>query len=176
MKVSNPLTIIAIFAGLAEALATIALIKLPIEMQEKFIYFVMAFPTLIVTLFFIVLYFKNNVLYAPSDYQDPEHYLKINQIELKKAFDSAFTTSKESLETNNALEGSPPRNDNQSTTHGAVDPAKELLENLSKSSLGILITLLLYLMINIVIRRGLYLRNTLHLKNLSGALQSARAQ
>ena len=39
MKVSNPLTIIAIFAGLAEALATIALIKLPIEMQEKFIYF-----------------------------------------------------------------------------------------------------------------------------------------
>ena len=54
MKVSNPLTIIAIFAGLAEALATIALIKLPIEMQEKFIYFVMAFPTLIVTLFFIV--------------------------------------------------------------------------------------------------------------------------
>ena len=41
MKVSNPLTIIAIFAGLAETLATVALVQLPAEIQEVFVYFVM---------------------------------------------------------------------------------------------------------------------------------------
>jgi len=54
MKVSNPLTIIAIFAGLAEALATVALVQVPVEIQRLFVYFVMAFPTLIVILFFLV--------------------------------------------------------------------------------------------------------------------------
>lgn len=68
MKVSNPLTIIAIFSGVAETLATVALIKLPTEIQAIFVYFVMALPAGIVLLFFFVLYFKNNVLYAPSDY------------------------------------------------------------------------------------------------------------
>ena len=80
MKVSNPLTIIAIFAGLAEALATIALVQLPPEIQSIFVYFVMAFPSGIVLLFFYVLYFKNTVLYAPSDYADQTHYLEANQI------------------------------------------------------------------------------------------------
>jgi len=80
MKVSNPLTIIAIFAGLAEALATIALVQLPPEIQSIFVYFVMAFPSGIVVLFFYVLYFKNTVLYAPSDYADQNHYLEANQI------------------------------------------------------------------------------------------------
>lgn len=80
MKVSNPLTIIAIFSGLAEALATIALVQLPLEVQSIFIYFVMAFPTFIVLLFFFVLCFKNSVLYAPSDYDDPEHYLIVNKV------------------------------------------------------------------------------------------------
>jgi uncharacterized membrane protein YdcZ (DUF606 family) len=70
MKVSNPLTIIAIFAGLAETLATVALVKLPPEIQGVFVYFVMAFPSGIVILFFIVLFFKNTVLYAPSDFEN----------------------------------------------------------------------------------------------------------
>lgn len=80
MKVSNPLTIIAIFAGLAETLATVALVKLPPEIQGIFMYFVMAFPATIVLLFFFVLYFKNTVLYAPSDFDNQDHYLEANQI------------------------------------------------------------------------------------------------
>jgi ribosomal protein S25 len=83
MKVSNPLTIIAIFSGLAETLATVALIQLPTNMQEIFIYFVMAFPASIVLLFFFILYTKNTVLYAPSDYDDQNHYLEINRIKEK---------------------------------------------------------------------------------------------
>lgn len=80
MKVSNPLTIIAIFAGLAETLACVALIKLPLEIQTVFVYFVMAFPSGIVLLFFLMLFFKNTVLYAPSDFQDQSHYLEANKI------------------------------------------------------------------------------------------------
>lgn len=80
MKVSNPLTIIAIFAGLAEALATAALVELPLELQKLFVYFVMAFPSGIVLLFFFVLYNKNTVLYAPSDFEDQTHYLEANKL------------------------------------------------------------------------------------------------
>lgn len=93
MKVSNPLTIIAIFSGLAETLATIALVRLPPEMQQIFIYFVMAFPASIVLLFFFVLYFKNTVLYAPSDYEDQAHYLEVNNIKkvLSNELDRVFS-------------------------------------------------------------------------------------
>ena len=80
MKVQNPLTIIAVFAGLAESMATIALIQLPAEMQSIFIYFVMAFPSAIVAVFFLVLVFKNHVLYAPSDFNDERHFLSINKL------------------------------------------------------------------------------------------------
>lgn len=80
MKVSNPLTIIAIFAGVSEAMATVALTQLPEVSQEIFIYFVMFFPTLIVVLFFYVLLTKNTVLYAPSDFDDQSHYLEINKV------------------------------------------------------------------------------------------------
>ncbi|MFA0570884.1 winged helix-turn-helix domain-containing protein [Vibrio gallaecicus] len=83
MKVSNPLTIIAIFAGVAETLATVALVKLPLEIQAIFVYFVMAFPMAIVLLFFFVLYFKNIVLYAPSDFDNQNHYLQANNLKEK---------------------------------------------------------------------------------------------
>ncbi|MFA1562951.1 winged helix-turn-helix domain-containing protein [Aliivibrio fischeri] len=92
MKVSNPLTIIAIFAGLAETLATVALIQLPGEIQEIFVYFVMAFPTCIVLLFFWILYHRNVVLYAPSDYQNQDHYLEANNLneQLTEQVDRVF--------------------------------------------------------------------------------------
>jgi hypothetical protein len=54
-KVSNPLTVVAIFATLAEGFATISLINLSPEVQATFIYFVMAFPILIVGVFFAIL-------------------------------------------------------------------------------------------------------------------------
>ncbi|MCE9684626.1 winged helix-turn-helix domain-containing protein [Shewanella sp. AS16] len=93
MKVSNPLTIIAIFAGLAETLATVALVKLPLEIQQIFVYFVIAFPSGIVLLFFFVLYFKNIVLYAPSDFDDQNHYLEANHIKktLNERVDEIFS-------------------------------------------------------------------------------------
>lgn len=80
MKVSNPLTIIAIFAGVAEVFATGALIGLDKEIQSTFVYFVMAFPSLIVIAFFSILIIKPHVLYAPSDFEDQSHFLQLNNI------------------------------------------------------------------------------------------------
>jgi len=80
MKVSNPLTIIAIFAGTAEAFATVALIALPLEMQSIFIYFVMLFPLIIVVTFFTILVSKPHVLYAPSDFENQQHFLDLNNL------------------------------------------------------------------------------------------------
>jgi hypothetical protein len=80
MKVSNPLTIISIFAGTAESFATVALINLPLELQLYFVSFVIFFPIAIVSVFFAILIFKPQVLYAPSDYDDQEHFLHANML------------------------------------------------------------------------------------------------
>ncbi|WP_302173713.1 winged helix-turn-helix domain-containing protein [uncultured Hydrogenophaga sp.] len=74
-KVSNPLTVIAIFAGVAEGFAAVALIQLPTEIQRTFVWFVMAFPILLVGAFFLTLITNSKVLYAPSDFTSDESYL-----------------------------------------------------------------------------------------------------
>ncbi|GEA58823.1 hypothetical protein [Vibrio comitans] len=103
MKVSNPLTIVAIFAGTAETFATAALVALPEPMQAKFIYFVMLFPVLIVTCFFLTLVFKPQSLYAPSDFSNEEHFLDANKLKqvVSKETESVL---KEAIE-NNMLTG-----------------------------------------------------------------------
>jgi len=79
-KISNPLTVVAIFSGLAEAFATVALINVSHDIQQVFVYFVMAFPTLIVLLFFAVLNWNPTVLYAPGDFEDESMYLDLIRI------------------------------------------------------------------------------------------------
>lgn len=73
--VSNPLTVIAIFAALAEIAGTVALATVDISLQHTFVWFVMAFPTCLVFLFFATLNFNTKVLYAPSDFKDEENFL-----------------------------------------------------------------------------------------------------
>lgn len=51
-KVQNPLTIIAIFAGIAELAGTTVLLGLPLEIQRVFVWFVMVFPIGLVAAFF----------------------------------------------------------------------------------------------------------------------------
>lgn len=75
-KIENPLTIIAIFAGIAETVATIVLPQLPLELQKIFIWFVILFPLLLVLLFFVTLNWNNKVLYAPSDFKDENNFMK----------------------------------------------------------------------------------------------------
>lgn len=74
--VSNPLTIIAIFAALAEVAGTVVLALVDASIQSIFVWFVMLFPILIVLLFFLTLNFNPKVLYAPSDFRDEENFLQ----------------------------------------------------------------------------------------------------
>lgn len=76
-KISNPLTVVSIFSGLAEAFATVALVNVPNDIQQTFVYFVMVFPILIVLLFFAVLNWNPTVLYAPGDFEDEAMYLEL---------------------------------------------------------------------------------------------------
>jgi hypothetical protein len=72
--ISNPLTIIAIFAALAEINATISIGLVDKSLQPTFIWFVILFPTLLIVLFFITLNFNTKVIYAPSDYKDDDSF------------------------------------------------------------------------------------------------------
>jgi len=74
--VSNPLTIIAIFAGLAEIGGTGVLPFIEPDNQRLYIWFLMLFPSLLVTLFFCTLLYDNRVLYAPSDWENEENFFK----------------------------------------------------------------------------------------------------
>lgn len=75
--IRNPLTIIGLFAALAEVAMAASIFALPPDMQQLFMWFVMGFPLLLVLLFFITLNFNPKVLYAPSDYQDETNFMQI---------------------------------------------------------------------------------------------------
>ncbi|WP_180803213.1 hypothetical protein, partial [Vibrio parahaemolyticus] len=74
--VKNPLSVIAIFAGVAEISGTGILPFIDTENQELYIWFLMLFPFTLVLLFFATLNWNHRVLYAPSDYKSDESFLE----------------------------------------------------------------------------------------------------
>lgn len=76
--IKNPLTIIGIFAGIVEISANIVLPMLDPTQQDSYLWFLMFFPAALVVLFFITLNFNPVVLYAPSDYNNDDSYIKAN--------------------------------------------------------------------------------------------------
>jgi len=68
------LTVIAIFAGLAEVSGSVVLPFLNADAQGRYIWFLMLFPVLLVVCFFVVLWNKHPVLYAPQDYRDEANF------------------------------------------------------------------------------------------------------
>lgn len=75
--VRNPLTIIAIFAALAEVGGTLVLPLLEPITQYIYVWFLMLFPIGLVGIFFFVLYHKHHVLYAPSDFKEDNTFLDL---------------------------------------------------------------------------------------------------
>lgn len=73
--VKNPLSVIAIFASLAELGGTAVLPALEGEVQRTYVWFLMLFPTFLVGLFFITLWFAHTKLYAPSDFSDEKNWV-----------------------------------------------------------------------------------------------------
>jgi hypothetical protein len=87
-SVKNPLTVIAIFAGIAEISGTIVLPRLAENNQATFMWFVMLFPAGLVILFFGTLWKKHRVLYAPSDFRSDEAFDKPIKL-TEKSFNAA---------------------------------------------------------------------------------------
>jgi hypothetical protein len=77
--VKNPLTIIAVFAGITEISGTSVIAFLETGQQEIFIWFLVLFPTLLIVLFFVTLNFNPKVLYAPSDFKNEENFLLVHK-------------------------------------------------------------------------------------------------
>lgn len=75
-QINNPLTLIAVFAGLAEIAATGALPVLTGDVQGIFVWYVMLFPVLLVVSFFVTLNLNHHVLYVPSDFRDERHFME----------------------------------------------------------------------------------------------------
>ncbi|MCZ7466399.1 hypothetical protein [Rhizobium rhizogenes] len=76
--IRNPLTVIAVFAGIAETSGAACLPFLVPEVQETYVWFLILFPPFLVMLFFATLNCNHRVLYAPSDYQDERHFMGFN--------------------------------------------------------------------------------------------------
>jgi hypothetical protein len=72
--IKNPLTIIAIFAGIVEVGSNTVLPFLTHENQSTYIWFLMLFPFVLVLIFFFILYTRHHVLYAPSDFNDEKNF------------------------------------------------------------------------------------------------------
>lgn len=76
-KITNPMTIIALFATLSEASAAISLPFLDDEEREIYIWFLISFPFYLLLLFFATLNFNYRSLYAPSDFEKGKHFIKV---------------------------------------------------------------------------------------------------
>ena len=73
--IKNPLTVISVFAGIAEISGTAVLPFIDIQNQATYIWFLMLFPPFLVGTFFATLNWNHKTLYAPSDYKNEEHFV-----------------------------------------------------------------------------------------------------
>lgn len=75
-KITNPMTVIAIFAFISETSAAVSLPFLDNDEREIYIWFLISFPFYLLFLFFITLNFNYRSLYAPSDFDKDDNFLK----------------------------------------------------------------------------------------------------
>mgnify|MGYP000154695028 CR=1 FL=1 len=72
--IKNPLSVIAIFASVAEVSGAAILPFISSDNQGLYIWFLMIFPSILVLLFFATLNWNHKALYAPSDYKSDESF------------------------------------------------------------------------------------------------------
>lgn len=102
--IKNPLTVISIFAGVAEISGTTVLPFMQSNNQNVYIWFLMLFPVGLVIIFFITLNFNHKVLYAPSDYKDEGNFVKLFGIATIKEEESKLKEEVEEVESSSSLE------------------------------------------------------------------------
>lgn len=77
LHIRNPLTVIGIFAGFTEVFGTWVLPNVAEPLQSRLLWFLILFPVFLVLIFFGTLWMKHEVLYAPSDFPNPNDFLKL---------------------------------------------------------------------------------------------------
>ncbi|MEN8347324.1 hypothetical protein [Acinetobacter nosocomialis] len=102
--IKNPLTVISIFAGVAEISGTTVLPFMQPNNQDVYIWFLMLFPVGLVIIFFITLNFNHKVLYAPSDYKDEDNFVKLFGIATIKEEESKLKEEVEEVESGSSNE------------------------------------------------------------------------
>jgi hypothetical protein len=128
--IRNPLTIIAMFAVIAEVSGTIVLPLLDPQVQRTYVWFLMFFPTALVSLFFYTLHTKRDALYGPGDYADEKHFMSLvrpastMELALKSMSEFETETSAESTGNSGATTDSEPRI--PKATSGAQEIANSL--------------------------------------------------
>jgi len=86
----NPLGMIALFVFLIETVATVSLHAVADQPYAAvLVWFIVAFPSVIALLFFVLLWFKREALYAPMDFPDVQTFKelilkKVERIEVKQ--------------------------------------------------------------------------------------------
>ncbi|UVL98606.1 MULTISPECIES: hypothetical protein [Pseudomonas] len=75
-KITNPMTVIAIFAIISETSAAVSLPFLDNKDREIYVWFLISFPFYLLFLFFITLNFNHRSLYSPSDFGKDKNFLK----------------------------------------------------------------------------------------------------
>ncbi|MGL6012009.1 MAG: hypothetical protein ACRC0J_10985 [Shewanella oncorhynchi] len=76
-RITNPMTVIAIFAAISEGSAAVSLPFLDNEDREIYVWFLISFPFYLLFLFFITLNFNHRTLYSPSDFGKDKSFLKV---------------------------------------------------------------------------------------------------
>lgn len=144
--IKNPLTLISIFAGVAEVSGAAILPLLDTESQKIFIYFPMLFPTLTVSLFFLTLNFNHKTLYAPSDYKDEKNFVnpfgpatseelvqKLNEetteVQQDSKDESDSTSASDTGREQTAPDPSPLNTNDQTVVADATESDKTITEN-----------------------------------------------
>jgi hypothetical protein len=78
-QITNPMTVIAIFAILSETSAAVSLPFLDNKDREIYVWFLISFPFYLLFLFFITLNFNHRSLYSPSDFGKDKSFLKTTE-------------------------------------------------------------------------------------------------
>jgi hypothetical protein len=83
----NPISVIVIFAGLSEASATGVLPYLDADTRQIYIWFLIAFPSALVLMFFLTLNFNHKALYGRSDCSNRQHFIAPDDCKLQATRD-----------------------------------------------------------------------------------------
>ncbi len=125
--IRNPLTVIAIFAGATELGGTYVLPYVTdASNQRLYIWFLMVFPTYLISLFFLMLWHKHVHLYAPSDYSDENNFVAAGAQTLREKFKEEVVeaTSSESSEVPTQSEPTNVQSPEYQTSDIETDPVK----------------------------------------------------